>query len=71
MDATTLTFTNQAGTPVPANFNNLCGVGSINNQIASNKNYAFRTGDDRLIVPNDIYEGYEKYGGGDPYEFAM
>ena len=70
LDATTLTFTNDQGTLVPANFNNLCGLASINNGL--NKNYVFRTGDDdRLIVPNDVYEGYKEYGGDDPYAFAM
>ena len=70
LDATTLTFTTTSGDLIPANFNNLCGSASINNGL--NKNYVFRTGDDdRLIVPNEIYEGYAKYGGSDPYEFAM
>ena len=70
LDATTLTFTNDQGAIVPANFNNLCGVASINNGL--NKNYIFRTGDDdRLIVPTDVYEGYKQFGGGDPYAFAM
>ncbi len=70
LDATTLTFTNTTGDLIPANFNNLCGSASINNGL--NKNYVFRTGDDdRLIIPNDVYDGYAKYGGNDPYEFAM
>lgn len=71
LDATTLTFTNDAGTLVPANFNNLCGKASINNNMS--KNYVFRTGDlaDKLIVPDEIFNAYEKFGGDDPYAFAM
>ena len=70
LDATTLTFTNDQGTLVPASFNNLCGPGSINNGL--NKNYVFRTGDDdRLIVPSDVYNGYKDFNGSDPYAFAM
>lgn len=70
LDATTLTFTNDQKNVVAANFNNLCGLASINNGL--NKNYVFRTGDDdRLIVPSDVYNGYQEYGGDDPYAFAM
>ena len=70
LDATTLTFTNDQGNIVAANFNNLCGLASINNGLF--KNYVFRTGDDdRLIVPSDVYNGYKQYGGDDPYAFAM
>jgi hypothetical protein len=70
LDATTLTFTNDNKELIPANFNNLCGLGSITNGL--NKNYVFRTGDnDRLIVPTDVYNGYKDYNGNDPYEFAM
>lgn len=70
LDATTLTFTNDAGTLIPATFNNLCGKSSIDNGMS--KYYVFRTGDtDQLIVPDDIFEGYKKYGEDDPYVFAM
>ena len=70
LDATTLTFTNDAGTLIPANFDNLCGLSSINNGL--NKNFIFRVGeDDSVILPDDVYDGYEKYGGSDPYEFAL
>lgn len=70
LDATTLTLRNDNNELVPANFNNLCGKGSITNGL--NKNYVFRTGDnDRLIVPTEVYNGYKEYGGNDPYEFAM
>ena len=74
LDATTLTY--KAGdSRIPANFNNLCGLASIDNGM--NTHFVFRTGNDktrfgdRLIVPNDVYEGYKEYGGEDPYEFAM
>ncbi len=70
LDATTLTFRDDKGTLVPANFNNLCGLASVTNGL--NKNFVFRTGDDdRLIVPSDIYEGYKNFSGNGPYEFAM
>ena len=74
LDATTLTFTNDSGNLIPANFNNLCGLASIDNGLF--KNYVFRTGDnDRLIVPSNVYEGYVnlfgKDGCGDPYVFAL
>ena len=74
LDATTLTYNTGTAT-IPANFNNLCGIASISNGM--NKCYAFRTGNDktttgdRLIVPNDVFEGFVEYGGEDPYEFAM
>ena len=70
LDAKTLTFTNDTGTLVPATYNNLCGKNSINNGM--NKFYVFRTGDtDQLIVPDEVYEGYQKFDGDDPYAFAM
>ena len=74
LDATTLTFTNDSGNLIPANFNNLCGLASIDNGLF--KNYVFRTGDnDRLIVPSEVYNGYVdlfgKDGCGDPYVFAL
>ena len=70
LDATTLTFTNDAGTLIPANFENLCGKSSIENGMS--KYYVFRTSDtDQLIVPDEVYEGYKKFEGDDPYTFAM
>ena len=70
LDATTLTFTNNNGTIIPATFNNLCGIASIDNGMS--KYYVFRTGDtDQLIVPDEVFEGYKKYGEDDPYVFAM
>jgi hypothetical protein len=74
----TLTYQTKDGQQIPATFNNLCGLTSIGSNIATgaNKRYVFRTSsDDKLIVPADIYQSYEKYCGsntsGDPYEFAM
>ena len=71
LDAQTLTFQNLQGNRIAATFNNLCGLGSISNNIATDKSYVFRDGSDRLIVPSDIYEGYKEFGGTDPYQFAM
>ena len=75
LDATTLTFQDTQGNRIAANFNNLSGAGSINNNIAGNKRYVFRDGNDNIIVPMDVYNGYvELFGNdgcGDPYQFAM
>ena len=71
LDATTLTFQDQKGNRIQATFNNLCGLGSIGNNIATNKNYVFRDGSDNLIVPSDVYEGFMDFGGDDPYAFAL
>ena len=71
LDAESLTFQNLKGDRVKASFYNLCGLGSIGNNIATDKSYVFRDGNDRLIVPSDIYEGYKEFGGSDPYQFAM
>ena len=71
LDATTLTYQDMSGNRVAASFNNLCGLGSINNNIAGNKHYVFRDKSDRLLVPTDVFEGYTNYGGNDPYAFAM
>lgn len=74
LDATTLTFQNIQGSRIEASFNNLCGLGSIGNDIATNKKYVFRDKDDNLIVPNEVYEGYKEFaknGNEDPYAFAM
>ena len=71
LDATTLTFRTDSGNVVPATFNNICGKGSINNDM-HNSFYVFRTSDtDQLIVPDDIYEAYKKFDGNDAYAFAM
>ena len=71
LDAQTLTFQDLKGNRIAATFNNLCGLGSINNNIATDKSYVFRDSSDSLIVPSDIYEGYKNFGGSDPYQFAM
>ena len=71
LDAQTLTFQDLKGNRIAATFNNLCGLGSINNDIAGNNMYVFRDGSDNLIVPSDVYDGYVSYGGNDPYQFAM
>ena len=71
LDATTLTYRTSNGETLQANFTNLCGLNSITNSLASNKKFVFRSSDDELIVPSDVYDGYEQYGGDDPYEFAM
>ena len=75
LDATTLTFQDTQGNRIAANFNNLSGAGSINNNIAGNKRYVFRDSNDNLIIPMDVYNGYVELFGdngcGDPYQFAM
>ena len=71
LDLETLTFQNIKGERIAATFDNLCGLGSIDNNIATDKHYVFRDRDDQLILPSDIYDSYEKYGGNDPYEYAM
>ena len=71
LDAQTLTFQDLKGNRIAATFNNLCGLGSINNDIAGNNMYVFRDGSDNLIVPSDVYDGYVSFGGNDPYQFAI
>ena len=71
LDEQTLTIAGSNGTRIEATFDNLCGLGSLNNNLGTNGHYIFYDADDRLIVPNDVYNGYLSYGGGDPYEFAM
>ena len=74
LDAQSLTFKTDNGNTVMASFNNLCGLASINNGM--NRNYIFRTNtgnlkDDMLILPDDVYNSYQEYGGNDPYAYAM
>ena len=69
LDEQTLTYRTSSGNLVAANFNNLFGVDSITNGL--NKNYTLWTADGELVVPDDVYEAYDKYGGDDPFEFAM
>ena len=75
LDATTLTFQDIKGNRIPASFNNLSGLGSIDNNIAGNGRYVFRDSNDNLIVPSDVLNGYIELFGenncGDPYKFAM
>lgn len=75
LDATTLTFKDMQGNRIAASFNNLAGEGSINNNIAGDKQYMFRDSSDNLIVPQSLYNSYVELFGedgcGDPYEFAM
>lgn len=74
LDAQSLTFKTDSGKTIAANFNNLCGKASINNDLS--RNYVFRTNsgnlkDDLLILPDEVYDAYQAYNGNDPYEFAM
>ena len=61
LDATTLTYTqyqNGVYTRVPATFNNLFSVNGAN---ATAENYALIDSRGRLIVPDDVYEGYHEF----------
>ena len=78
LDEQRLTYRTTDGSVVSATFNNLCGLKSIDNNMAASKNkrYVFRTGgDDMLIVPQEVYNAYKGYvddnSVADPYEFAM
>ena len=71
LDATTLTVKDYKGNIITANFNNLCGINSVD----TGNRYAFRDSKNRLIVPDDIKNGYDDYmleiGINDPYAFAL
>lgn len=70
LDATTLTVTDMNKQTITANFNNLFGK----NAIETGCKYALRDGYGRLLVPEDIKEGYDQFredGGDDPFAFAM
>ena len=70
LDAETLTMPSADGkSRIKATFNNLCGLGSINNNIGRN-HYIFRN-HGQVMVPHDVYTNYSEYGGSDPYDFAM
>ena len=74
LDAQSLSFRTTDGQTIAATFENLCGIGSINNKINTSAHYVFRTKDDELIVPSDVYEGFDKFsqaGSTDPYKFAL
>ena len=71
LDATTLTITDYQGNIHTANFNNICGLNSVDSQF----NYAFFDERGRLIVDDDVAEGYsnfrKEHPNGDAYAFAM
>lgn len=71
LDATTLTIKDYDGNRITATFNNLCGLNSVNSMYK----YSLYDEKGRLIVPDDIYKGYndfkKEFGMDDPYAFAM
>jgi hypothetical protein len=70
LDAETLTMPSADGqSRIKATFENLCGLGSINNNTGRN-HYIFRN-HGQVMVPHDVYNNYSEYGGSDPYDFAM
>ena len=73
LDATTLTIKNMDGERIPANFTNLCGKNAI--EVQGNARYALYNERGRLIVPDEILDGYEDYiedgGVNDPATFAL
>ena len=71
LDAETLTIPwGSDGQRIAATFDNICGIGSLNNAY-TNKHHIFYDEDGLLIVPSDVYSRYQEFGGTDPYEFAM
>ena len=73
LDATTLTVKDFNGNPIAVNFNNLCGINSVD---VGNYRYVLRDERGRIIVPDDIAEDYLDFknfgdGANDPYAFAM
>ena len=73
LDATTLTLKDNSGNRIIANFNNICGIASINNQVK--EKYVIKDEHDRILVPDEIAHAYEEWfasgGGNNSYEFAM
>ena len=71
LDATTLTIKDYQGNIITANFNNICGLNSVD----SGNTYSLKDSKNRLIVSSEIKDGYDKYmediGYDDPYAFAM
>ena len=71
LDATTLTVKDYQGNLITANFNNLCGINSVD----TGNMYALRDSRNRLIVSEDIKNGYDDFmkdiGLNDPYAFAL
>ena len=73
LDATTLTIKDYQGNRIIANFNNICGMASITNQVS--QNYIIKDDHNRIIVPDEIAQGYTEWmanqGANNAYEFAM
>lgn len=77
MDAATLTINAMdmntgASSVIAANFNNLCSRKKV--MPADGSNYAIRNNEGKLVVEDDIEEGYYEFteaGLDDPYQFAM
>ena len=70
LDDTTLTIKDDNGNTVTANFNNLCGINSVN----TSHHYAILDDHDRLVVPDDVassYKTFKEKGGSDAYAFAI
>ena len=71
LDATTLTIKDYEGNTIPANFNNLFGIDSVNTK----DKYALFDDRGRLVVEKDIataYNDFKKSGAeSDAYAFAM
>ena len=71
LDATTLTIKDYEGNTIPANFNNLFGIDSVNTK----DKYALFDDRGRLVVENEIataYNDFKKSGAeSDAYAFAM
>ena len=71
LDATTLTIKDYEGNTIPANFNNLFGIDSVNTK----DTYALFDDRGRLVVEDDIataYNDFKKSGAeSDAYAFAM
>ena len=69
LDATTMTYRTANGC-VPATFNNLCGYENI-----TNNSVALRDSKGRLIVDDELYEGYKNFNSSNyedsPYMFAL
>lgn len=71
LDATTFTVKDNNGNRIIANFNTLCGIDAV--KASKKERYVLRDEHDKIIVPDDVAEGYKAYKnkGNDPYEFAL
>lgn len=70
LNASSLTITDSNKNIMTANFNNMCGI----NAVETGNKYALRNSSNKLIVSDDIEEGYHDFiskGGTDPYLFAI